>query len=170
MISTRESVLYISFFKENLLIILTAILLGLACAYIIQSSAPVQYHKRVLVELIFNEQTIREKVILADQWVSLLRSPIYLQSISLNRESSVKVYKPGPVTLDIDLFSSSSDITYLDESKIEKNLSENLAVKKIGAEEYIKRPSLPLFLSIGLLSGLLLGLVISFFKVYISKF
>lgn len=170
MIPARESALYISFFKENLLIILTAILLGLAGSYIIQSSAPVQYHKKVLMEVIFTEQTLVEKTILADHRVSLLRSSIYQQSINLNPGTAVKVYKPDQLTLAIDIFSSSSDITNLDESKIEKNLSENLAVKKIGAEEYIKRPSLPLFLSIGFLSGLLSGLVISLFKVYFNKF
>lgn len=166
----KESQLYINFFRRNLLIILTPIIVFLGLAFYYLQSLPQTFQYGQLFELNYTDQNASMKISQADEVVTLLRSR-GLQSQLGVQPFALTIYKPGPVAIKVVSSSETSLASQKDISLVSSYLKQNYDLKEIGQLEFSQiYPNYLLVYLKALGVGVLVGLLVSLTKEYFQKF
>lgn len=161
----NESQVYLNFFSKNWLrIALPGVLLP-ALTYLSLASEPAKFSRSFSLETGQGSPSL-ERVVLADQLVSTLRSEGVKQELRLDDKSIV--YKSGPYLVSIELIGSND----LEASqKILTFSQENFKAIRVGSEvTSLKSPKLFLPLTVATGAGILLGIILSLIRLYLKNF
>lgn len=165
----RESRLYLKFLQENLLFILAPAVIFLLMVFLFQKTSPVVYVSQAMFEMAHDRGEIAEKVLLADQVVTVIRSENLKKSLGVGESSLVQVFKPGPLAINltvtgVDVETSRSDLAVVSgylRSRYDVSEVGEVVISKVTTANY--QMSFYAFLS-GLALGLFLVLVNAYFK------
>lgn len=166
----KESLLFIQFFKKNLIILLASTLVGCVFGYLLNNQKPTLYTHHTLLELNYPDYRVEDRIILADELVVKLRSDNLERALGLKNNQNVKIYKPAPYAIKIEVVSDNYNLSLIADN-YKKHVVENYQVTQIG-EVYASstRPSLSFDILLGLFFGLTIGMVISLVKSYLQNY
>ena len=166
----KESQLYLHFFKTNFpLLLLPALLCGAFAGYY-QLQRPAVEHLNVLLEMSYDQNNVQTQIQLTDQAVSLLRE-INIQKQLKTEETSIQVYKPGPLLLTIDV--SAAEPSKLKESlnDMQSFAQSNFPLHQQGEVVHsFQKKAVWIWIAGGLGFGLILGLVFSLTRTYLLSY
>lgn len=165
-----ESKSYLNFFKENILIIFLPALFILALSYYYQETKPEIYIIRRLTEIPYQDNQIDQAITLVDQAVTIARSDNLQSDLNITN-GQVKLFKPGPLAVNIESFSQSLPTAKSNLDKITSYLQAKYQLKIIGQDNISLQKQQPvLLLLFGFFAGLTVGLVVSLAKTYFKYF
>lgn len=164
----KESQLFLRFIKKNLLTLLLPIIVFVGLSMFLYSTekAKTKIFQPFRVE--YSQAGEDTAFALADQAVTELR----LQSFdSFFPGSKASIYKPGPLTVAIEVISEDRNIGYEVLLKETEYLRKNFTVSTLTPPEITQiEPSILKFLLTGVLLGFFSGLIISLIKEYLQNF
>ena len=119
----------------------------------------------------YDEQNFNQRIVLADQAVTITRSQQLQSKLGISQESTVLVYKSGPVLVTIDSSGFNSQQLTADLNITVKSLQSSFPMTQVGnVVEYSRKTSEYIFLLGGLGIGFLIGLLLSLTKTYFQKY
>lgn len=168
---SKESRLYLKFFKEHiLLILLPTAIFSLSGLYHELSKQPL-YRANSIFEFNYNLSNFDNKATLVDEAVALIRSPNVQGELNLRDTSELIAHKRGPLIIDLAVTSISPTNAKDDHDKVAKYLSERFQVQKAGEsilQDYKNFSYLGIF--VYLFIGLSVGVSLSFIAEYFRKY
>src|SRR5688572_3649811 len=106
----RESRLFLNFFKNNILILVIAVIIGLGSGYLWNSQKPTIYTHHTLLELNYPDYKMEDRIILADEIVVKLRSENLERTLGLNPNQTTKIFKPAPYAIKVEVTSKENNL------------------------------------------------------------
>lgn len=165
----RESRLYLNFLKNNLLVLIVLSVTGASIGWFYQLRQPTNIERSSLWEMNYNQTNVVDRIALADQAVTLMRSAQLSNKLQI--EADLTAFKPGPLALTLTASSISLDQSQVALGRAEEYLKSHYPVSEVGqATTVTKPPNLMLGLSFGLMVGLTVGLIISLARAYFSYY
>ncbi|MBI4040161.1 hypothetical protein HY389_02295 [Candidatus Daviesbacteria bacterium] len=167
----RESRLYLSFLKDNLwLIFIPSVVVGLG-AYAYQLKQPPKFHTSQLLQMDYNDKNIQDRIVLTDEAVTQIRSANLQGQLKVGTGERVNLFKPGPLSINLEVISGSKDRNLADISQINQFASAKFPLKTVGETVTIitKTPEV-IFGLVGTTLGFALGILISLIRTYWRKF
>lgn len=166
----RESRIYLNFFKRNLVIIFTPLILGVVFAYFYMVGLPNMYVLTRLYEISYNKSNITAQIALSDEAITEVRSANIQQSIGINSGTGMTIYKPAPLSIYLILQSKNSNLSN-DLQKADNYLTNKFPLKKVGIDiSTIKKPNYPIYFLEGGIGGFLIGIFISLMQEYFRNY
>lgn len=167
----KESKLYLSFFKENLLLIVSPTLVLLLFSLYKAYYLPQIHIYHSLYEIKSGDVNFNRKIAEADQAVTLLRSENIKKSLNISEDVKVQAFRPAPLLIKLELRSAQMTILGDENLKYEPFLFNRYKAGKIGESYYSQelKPFL-IYAVFGAGVGFLLGFFISLLKTYFRKF
>lgn len=173
MIESKESRIYLRFFKENAWFIIAPGVFFIAITLILASFYfPRSYHQDLLLEIRYTQEDIKQKVLLTDEAVQLIRSYQIQQQLGINPQTTVRVYKSGPLLINIDLATTKNPQVLEKESALVKGyLFDRFQIAQIGEiRAYDYSEGKGIFTLGGILSAFSIGIITALVKTYFSKY
>lgn len=166
----KESLLYINFFRNNLLIFLISTFFSLSIGIYLFLTQQSIYGVSILLETNYELNNVSEKIALTDQIVTNIRASNVQQDLNLSDKVNLVVFKPSPLSIKIELISNNQTILKKELEKITNFINSNYQVKGLGKEIFFKEPRsyLPIFILLSL--GFLVGLFFSLIREYLRRF
>lgn len=144
---------------------------GLAVGIFIWSLQKPVYYTSRLFEINYQHSDIPKYISLTDHAVTLVRSTQVLSELIDTKGLEIKVYKPSPLSVVMEVGSTDRDKIDAPLKTLSEFLKDKHQMKLIGRESfYIKNPKLYLYALIGTASGLMSGVVISLIKEYFHAY
>lgn len=139
-------------------------------AYIFYTHQPTFYKVGVLYEFSYTQENVQKKVIEADEAVATLRTNNLKSGLNFDQQSKLIIFKPGPISLKLEIENPNKDLAQKDLEKSENFLIQKYDLKKIGLGDFKKNyPNVIYPISIITL-GFLIGLIVSLVKEYFKKY
>lgn len=166
----KESHLYLNYFKSFWLLFVFTLVIGAAIAVYAASLKPRIFVSERMFQFEYTQENAEIVEKESEQVVSVLRSSQIKESLGL-QSTVVKVFKPGPFSITMQVKSQNAENSVNNLSKISGFLTQNYKAVEIGKETFaVENPNYVRFLFVGLLggglAGLLLSLIISYFRNY----
>ncbi len=164
----KESELFINFAKNHILALILPIILGCLISVYFYSSEPAQTKISQSFKLEYALEDINDSVTLADQAVTELRA----QRFDLGFPGSqVTIYKPGPLTIAIEILAEDRNVGYGLLLKETEYLRKNFSAGALAQPQLsLVEPSLLKYLLTGMLIGFLIGLSFSLTREYLKNY
>lgn len=167
----RESRLYLKFFWQNWWIIFGSTIITCLVVFYYLSLQPQRFTQSQLLQIDFTTDNVLAQQAIADQVVTVGRSTHLHQLLQLHPTTSVSLYKPGPLAINLVVESNTSENAYLDLAKINQWLNDHYPLQTIGqniASQVDQR--LVFYLSLATLAGIGLGIGISLVRSYFHSY
>lgn len=168
---TKESQLYLSFFRRHFgLIFIPALLLG-GSSYLFLSHQPLTTHLIETWELDYQAADINNQVLLTDELVSLLRSSNIQKSLSLDANTKLLAYRIGPDLLQIDLASIGAQSLPIEMKAVEKFGQDHFSLHQVGQPVTSQDKKAFTITVLGsFLIGFFIGITLSLTREYLHNF
>ena len=168
--SNPESKVYQKFFLRNKYhLVCPSLLFVLIGAYLYFIQKPL-YQVSELWQ-IDNSSDMESQVVLADEAVSVLRNNLIQSKLGLNNHSKSNVFKISPFSISVNVSNPSNLQAELDLEKVSTYLTNNYPSQKLVEKQVMERKTSPwLFIGIGFLAGISLGLLTSLVRTYLRNY
>lgn len=168
---TKESIIYLTFFKQNLVLILFLGILGGAGGFYYQDKQPIKLENQNNLEMDYDKTNLNQRINLTDEAVSILRSQVLEQKLQLNPQDEITIFKSGPVLIEIDVTGSNSEMVSSDQTAVDFYLLSNFPSHQLGKPVIKNLPRSFFQFGIGgLVLGGFLGLLIGLIKFYFTNY
>lgn len=167
---TKESRLYLNYFKSFWLLFVFTLVIGAAIAVYSVSQKPRIFVSERMFQFEYNEENAAVVEKETEQVVSVLRSGQLKESLGL-QSTELRVFKPGPFSITLQVKSEKAENSVNNLSKISGFLTQNYKATEIGRETFaVENPNYVKYLFIGLLGGSLMGLMLSLSLSYLKNY
>lgn len=165
----RESILFLDFFKKNFWVILFGGMVGLAIGLGVFWVGGYRYRGSSSLELIADEQHIRERALISDQAVVWMRVVARPRGY-IDNKVSFQVYKEGPVMIRVEVTGDDLRVVKMVE-RVDSELGVKYGFNTLG-EITVARESNISLLSIFLwiIGGLGIALVVCLTRTYLQRY
>lgn len=164
----KESEIYLSFLKRNLLILIIPLLLGILAGSFFLSQVKSKTKISQSFRMIYNLEDVNTILALTDQAVFELRAQRFSR---LFPDASDSIYKSGPLAITIDTTSGQRETAYGLLLKEAVYLGQNFSVAQLNQPEISQvEPSVIKYLLSGILAGFLGGLLLALVKEYLKNY
>lgn len=167
----RESKIYLNFFKRNKWLILTPAFLLSLTFFSYQTVQQPRVHQSLLLEMEYNQENIQQRTVLLDEAVTLIRSAHLQNLLGLSGGNELVIFKQGPLVVNIDVGGKNTELVKSDLDKVKSFAVKNYPFKQIGVVfKYSQKTSELLYGLTGFTAGLLGGIFLSLVKTYFKKY
>lgn len=164
----KESALFLTFVSKNFILLFLPAFLGLLISVYAYSAKPTQTKLSQTFKLEYNIENIDTASLLADQAVTELRLQEFDSGFPF---SKAVVYRIGPTSIAIEVFSADRNSGYELLLKETEYLRQNFKVSTVTEPKITAfEPNIFKFLLTGLLTGFFLGLITALFKEYLRNY
>ncbi len=167
----KESQIYLSFLRQNLVILALPLILGAGLGFLYSQHQPSVYSSNLLLQMDFTEDNLRERAILTDQATTILRSSQIHQQLKTDLDNKLVIFKSGPVAITVSSEGLDRLKTQQDVNLIENFALESYPIKPVGQViTEVKTSKRLTYLLIGGLLGGALGLIVSLIRTYLRRY
>lgn len=167
----KESRIYLNFFRQNILILLSLASLGGLIGFYYQSQLPLKTESQNDLEIEYDQNNLNQRITLTDEAVSLVRSQVLQNHLKLNPDNQIVVFKPGPLLIEIDVIGSDYQSVTSDQMSIDAYLKSYFPSHQITNSLVKSLPKSPILSTmLGLFLGGVIGLLIALVKFYFTNY
>lgn len=166
----KELTIYLNFFMKNWVLILIPAILVCVLGFSFEQSKDKVFKVQSLLEFKQNG-SLEQTNLLSTQAVTFLRTENLAYRFNLDQETKLIVYQPSPLSIQVELESTSLDKLKLSQREVVDFIEGRYKVKKIGEDVYeTLNPNVYLGSFLGFLIGSFLGIILALIRAYLKNF
>lgn len=166
----KELTIYLNFFRKNWALILIPAFLVCVLGFSFQQSKDTVFKIQSLLEFESNG-SLDQTNLLNSQAVTFLRSRNLDERFKLGQDTKLVVYQPGPLSIQIEMESTSLDNLKLSQKQVTDFIEDRYEVKKVGEDVYqTLTPNIYIGIVLGFLIGGFFGIILALIRTYLKNF